>query len=70
MGAIVICFETQLWQRFLMVWGERGASMVWPEFFLSVASTAKDDNFIKPQPDCKSKMIQLLNLLISTLILV
>lgn len=69
MGAIVTCFETQVWQRFLMVEGERGASMVWPEFFLSVAPTA-EDNFIKPQPDCKSKMVQLLNLLINILILV
>lgn len=42
MEAIVNCCEIQVWQRFLMVWSEREASMAWPEFVLSVAPTAKE----------------------------
>lgn len=43
MGAIVNHCEIQIWQKFLMVWSEREASMVCPEFFVSVAPTAKDN---------------------------
>lgn len=34
MGAIVNCCEILVWQRFQMVWTEREANMIWPEFFL------------------------------------
>lgn len=41
MGAVVNHCEILVWQRFQMVWSEREASVVWPEFLISVVPTEK-----------------------------